>query len=390
MRRAGVLVDICHYTSSTRVLMTRKELQVADRVTTSTPARSRRLFIEGDELYAAMLASIASARHSIKLESYIFADDEIGRRFAIALGERARAGVQVLVNIDAAGSLFWASRRLERMLADDGVQVHWFHRWSWRDPWRYNRRNHRKLLVTDQRVGFLGGFNIHRENSREIYGEARWRDTHVEVQGQLARNLQTLFDAFWRGQRRRYPVMHSRKGDLITNHSHRGRRLLRNLYAERFGIARQRIWLTTPYFVPDIRTQRGLKDAARRGLDVRVMVPRKSDIPIAQWAAHAAYASLLRKGVKIYEYLPRILHAKTVVIDGSWSSVGTANIDYRSFFLNYELSLVSRDHSFAAALEAQYLVDLDECEQVYPTRWAQRGWYARVLELIGRLGRRWV
>ncbi|MGB9429011.1 MAG: phospholipase D-like domain-containing protein [Gammaproteobacteria bacterium] len=352
---------------------------------------ARTVFIEGDELYGAMLDAISRARHSIKLESYIFADDEIGRRFAAALGERARAGVQVLVNIDAAGSLFWASRRLEKTLRRDGVRVHWFHRWSWREPSRYNRRNHRKLLVVDGRVGFLGGFNIHRENSREIYGEARWRDTHLEVHGRLARMLQILFDAFWRGQRRNYPFIQEPGGDtLITNHSRRGRLFLRDLYAARFAAAHQRIWLSTPYFVPDRRTQRNLMAAARRGLDVRVLVPRKSDVRIAQWAARAAYAGLLNAGVKIYKYQPRMLHAKILVVDGHWSSIGTANIDYRSFFLNYELNLVSRDGELATALEQQFLDDLKQSEQIYPARWAQRNWLGRILELVGWLARRWL
>ncbi len=359
-------------------------------MTDSTPSEPRRLFIEGDTLYAAMLDAIRGARDSIKLESYIFADDEIGRWFAEALGERARAGIQVQVIIDAAGSLFWASRRLEKTLKRDGVEVHWFHRWSWREPSRYNRRNHRKLLVVDSRVGFLGGFNIHRENSHEIYGERRWRDTHVEVHGRLARNLEILFDAFWRGQRRRYPVMRSREGNLITNHSRRGRLLLRDLYAARFAIARQRVWLTTPYFVPDSHTQRSLMAAARRGVDVRVLVPRKSDMRLPQWAARAAYANLLNADVKIYEYLPRVLHAKTMVIDGIWSSVGTANIDYRSFFLNYELTLTIKNPEFAAVLEVQFLDDLKQSERIFHARWAQRGWLGRALEFIGWLGRRWL
>ncbi|MGH8413111.1 MAG: phospholipase D-like domain-containing protein [Gammaproteobacteria bacterium] len=359
-------------------------------MTDSTPSEPRRLFIEGDELYAAMLDAIHYARHSVKLESYIFANDEIGRRFARALSEQARAGIRVQVIIDAAGSLFWASRHLTRKMKADGVKLHWFHRWSWRDPWRYNRRNHRKLLVVDGRIGFLGGFNIHRENSREIYGEARWRDTHVEVRGQLARNLQTLFDAFWRGKRRTYPVIRSRDGNLITNHSHRGRLLLRDLYAARFAIARQRVWLTTPYFVPDRRTQRSLMSAAQRGVDVRVLVPGKSDMRLPQWAARAAYAGLLQAGVKIHEYLPRVLHAKTVVIDGTWYSVGTANIDYRSFFLNYEVTLTGRDREFAAVLETQFLSDLKQSKQIYPKYWARRGWMGRVLEFIGWLGRRWL
>src|SRR5690349_11683417 len=126
------------------------------------PAGRIRVYTEGDRLYSAMLAAIASARRSVKLESYIFADDEIGRRFITALTERARAGVQVLVHLDAAGSFFWGPRAVQKALTAGGVRVRWFQRWSWRNPLRYNRRNHRKLLVVDGRTGFFGGFNIHR------------------------------------------------------------------------------------------------------------------------------------------------------------------------------------------------------------------------------------
>lgn len=365
--------------------------RILDRSTLAGPAApALRLFIEGDELYAAMLVAIGNARHSVKLESYILADDEIGRKFAAALSACAGAGLQVLVHIDAAGSLFWGSHRLHKNMTRAGVQLRWFHRWSWRHPARYNRRNHRKLLVVDGRIGFLGGFNLHRENSRAVYGEHRWRDTHVEVRGRLASNLQILFDALWRGRRMPTPILRARHGTLITNRAHHGRRVMRDLYALRIATARRRVWLSTPYFVPDRRTQRALCDAAQRGVDVRVLVPHKTDVRVVQWAARAAYAGLLEAGVKIYEYQPRMLHAKTLAVDGRWGSVGTANVDYRSFFLNYELILTARNRQFVTELETQFQDDLAHSEGVQPTLWAQRGWLGRGLELIGWLGRRWL
>lgn len=355
------------------------------------PEEQPRFYIEGDMLYEAMLAAIKAARHSIKLESYIFADDEIGQQFAAALGARAQAGVQVLLHIDAAGSLFWASRGLEQSLRRQGVKVRWFHRWSWRQPWRYNQRNHRKILVVDGRTGFLGGFNIHRENSRRLFGEQRWRDTHVRVTGEAAHGLQVLFDAFWRRQARRYPFILMQNGDaLISNYSRRGRQFLRRLYGVKFSTAKQRVWLSTPYFAPDYRTQHGLMNAAQRGVDVRLLVPRKNDVRIAQWAAYAAYEPLLHAGVKIYEYLPRMLHAKTVVIDGAWGTVGSANIDYRSFFVNYEINLVSVQSSFAAELEFQFQADQLQSERVMPSHWARRALIRRLLEVIGWAVRRWL
>jgi|SRR5579863_197497 len=348
-----------------------------------------RVYTEGDELYADMLDAIAGARSNVKLESYIFADDEVGRRFIATLCERAQAGVEVRVYLDAAGSLFWGPRAVEKALRAGRVQVRWFHRWHWRDPLRYNRRNHRKLLVVDGQVGYLGGFNIHRQNSLALYGEKRWRDTQVRVEGEAAQALETLFDAFWHNRRPLRPDIELPGGDaLVTNHSRLGRLFLRDLYARRFGDAKHSIHLTTPYFIPDYRTRRRLMQAALRGVEVRVLVPHKSNERIAQWAAHAAYANLLAAGVHIHEYLPRMLHAKTMTVDGAWCSVGTANLDYRSFFLNYELTLVSESKPLVETLEGNFQTDQGESMEIQPRRWAGRHWWLRTLEVIGWAARR--
>jgi cardiolipin synthase A/B len=350
-----------------------------------------KLFTEGDVLYDAMLASIAAARQTVRLESYIFADDEIGRRFAEALVERARSGIDVRLHLDAAGSLFWSSRRLERHLRRQGVQIRWFHRWNWRRPWRYNCRNHRKLLVVDGQEAYLGGFNIHRENSRKVYGEARWRDTHLGFQGALAVQTAELFDAFWKGRWRWVaPPTPVTSSVLLSNHSRRCRRQLRGLYREFFNGVRRSLYLTTPYFVPDQRTQRNIMNAARRGLDVRLLVPRKGDVRLARWAARAAYSHLLRSGVRIFEYLPRNLHAKTAVADGTGAVVGTANLDYRSLFVNYELNLFSRDPDLCSRLQDQFLRDLTEAEEIISDQWAARPLNEQWSESIGWMARRWL
>jgi len=347
------------------------------------------LFTEGDLLYEAMLASISTARRQVLLESYIFADDEIGRRFAAALIERAHAGVMVRVHLDAAGSLFWASHRLVSQLRRKGVAVRWFHRWSWRHPWRYNRRNHRKLLVVDSHYAYVGGFNIHRENSRAVYGDARWRDTHVGFRGTLAAQAMELSARFWIGKRRP-PIVHTPASGslLLSNYSRGGRRYLNGSFADMVSHARQSIYLTTPYFVPDRRTQRLLCGAVQRGVDVRVLVPRKNDIPLAQWAAHAAYETLLENGVRIFEYLPRLLHSKTTVVDGEYASVGTSNIDYRSFFLNYELNLFTHNASLCGRLRAVFIKDLQQAEEILVEQWRTRFWGRKALELVGWVARR--
>ncbi|HET7307915.1 MAG TPA: phospholipase D-like domain-containing protein [Gammaproteobacteria bacterium] len=347
-------------------------------------------FIEGDIAYEAMLAAIAGARRAIRLEAYILADDEIGWRFAEALAKQADRGVDVRVHIDAAGSLLWLSRRLPRHLQEHGVRVQWYHRIGL-SPVRYNRRNHRKMLIVDDAVVYLGGMNVHRENSLSVFGQTRWRDTHFALRGPLVQQAIDLFDALWR-HRREPPCEDITLHDtaLITNRPRRWKHLLRRLYGNAFAAAKSKIYLTTPYLVPDLRTQRGMTAAARRGVDVRLLVPRHSDSRLAQWAAHAAYDALLRKGVRIYEYLPRVLHAKTAVVDGNWSTVGTANLDYRSFFLNYELNLVTADPRLASVLEEQFLKDIREAEEVRLDHWVRRGLRDRVMEFVGWLGRRWL
>jgi cardiolipin synthase len=349
------------------------------------------LFTEGDDLYEDMLAAIAASHRSVRLESYIFADDEIGWRFAEVLVETALRGVKVWLHLDAAGSLFWGSRRFFRRLSAAGVKVRWFHRWSWRDPMRYNRRLHHKLMVVDGTLAYVGGFNIHRESSRRIVGEKRWRDTHVAIRGPLAVVAAELFDAFWR---RRLNVNLPEEGAttsmLVQNRSRAQRRDLRTIYADAFAAAGKSVFLTTPYFVPDRQTRELLTEAAQRGVDVRLLVPAKSDVPIAQWAARAAYTGLLGGGVRIYEYIPRMLHAKTVVIDGTWGTIGTANLDYRSFFLNQELTLVTRDIMLCTDLETQFRHDLEQTEEILAINWPLRRWPERMLEMVGWLARRWL
>lgn len=348
------------------------------------------LFTEGDELYAAMLESIRGARRTVRMESYIFANDEIGRAFAAALAERAQAGVEVRLHLDAAGALGTGSAPVEQHLRERGVAVKWFHRWSWHRPLRYNRRNHRKLLVVDDdHLAYVGGFNIHRQSSRRFYGDARWRDTHASISGVLALDAAKLFDAFWHGHRHWRPAL-SGDANLIPNHTAKCRHRIRCLYSDAFAGARERIYLTTPYFVPDMLMQQRLMNAARRGVDVRLLVPSQSDVPLARWAAHAFYAALIAAGVRVYEYLPRMLHAKTIAIDGRWSVIGTANFDYRSFFLNYELLLAVSEPSVCARLERQFHADLGESTAVSCGRWAKRRWWRRLLELVGWTVRRWL
>lgn len=347
------------------------------------------VFTEGDALYDDMLAAISAARGSISLESYIFEPDTVGRRFIDALIDKAQEGVQVRLHLDAFGSLALAiSEQVERLRAA-GVDLKWFNPWHWYAPLRFNRRNHRKLLVVDGAAAWLGGFNIHIDNSLQAFGEARWRDTHVRIDGPLAQEAQAYFDHLWDGRRRWLPVSHALgESILVSNHNWIQRFRFRRMLLRQFRSARDYVWLATPYFMPDQLLQNEMARAAARGIDVRLIVPFKTDRPMTQLAARAAYGSLLNAGVRIFEYQPRILHTKTAVIDGNWCSIGTANLDYRSFFVNFELNLVSGRRVLVEQLRNDFARDQAMSLEVTPTVWAERGLLRRLGEIIGWLARK--
>lgn len=349
------------------------------------------LYTEGDDLYDAMLASIGAARRRVDVESYIYASDEVGWRIGEALAAQARAGLQVRLMVDAAGSMTSFSRTLEGYLRKHGVAVRRFHRWSWRQPFRFYRRDHRKLLVVDGREAFVGGFNIHRESSRAAYGPGRWRDTHVRLSGALAERASATFDAFWDGELERDLPPGRPSGDaLVSNHSRICRHQVHCLYVRLLQSAERRLYVTTPYFVPDRRTQDQLVHAARRGVDVRLLLPGKSDVPMARWAARAAYRTLLSAGIRVFEYQPRMLHAKTAVVDGVVATVGTTNLDYWSLFVNYELNLFSANRGLCLALEDQFQTDLTDAVEMTVPGWSRRPWSGMVTESIGWIARRWL
>jgi len=348
------------------------------------------LYTEGDDLYDTMLSEISRARSQVLLESYIFAGDEVGDRFAAALCARAQAGVEVRLLVDAAGSFGRFPRALERRLRDTGVTVRRFHRWQWRNPWRYNRRDHRKLMVVDGAAAFIGGFNIHRESSRRVYGPRRWRDTHVRLTGDAAAHARALFEAFWCGERGLPDVGQDAATVLLPNHTRQCRYRLGCVYDAVFGRARTSLDLATPYFVPSRRLRTALQRAAQRGVRVRLLVPRVSDVAVARWAGAAATAEMLGHGIQVFEYLPRMLHAKTAVADGSWAVLGTANLDHRSVFLNYELVVATRDPALCRALQQQFDADVDESAEVQLDYWRRRRWLLRVAEWVAWSVRRWL
>lgn len=320
------------------------------------------MFGEGDELYDAMLTDIRQATDQIRLASYIFAGDEIGLRFADSLAERARAGILVQIHLDAAGSWFEGTDRLLRRLRQAGVGIRWFNRWRWRNPWLFNYRNHRKLLIIDDICVYVGGFNIHKQSSRFYTGPHRWRDVHVRMTGSLVRQASELFDDLWMDRQTATLPPWQGKNRLVPNTTRVCRRVLHCLYLDALSSAQRRIDIASPYFVPDRRLRAALVAAARRGVVVRILIPRQSDQKWVQFAVHALARKLMGKGVRFYEYLPRMMHAKVSLIDTEWAMIGSANIDYRSFFTNQEMNLISQDPVVCQQLAVRINSDFEESQ----------------------------
>ncbi|MFW6028192.1 MAG: phospholipase D-like domain-containing protein [bacterium] len=349
-------------------------------------ASAFRLFTEGDDLYEAMLAAIKAAQKSVRLETYIFAADEVGWRFAEALAEKARAGVDVRFHFDARGAATGASPELYQCLINAGVKLKWYNPWSSWHPSRYFRRNHRKLLVVDEEELFLGGSNIILENSRLLFGEARTRDTDVAVKGELARQAAVLFDQTWDNPELRHKQARATRAPEFSGLYH-GR--MASLHALAIRRATHGVYVTSPYFCPGSRVERALRWSARRGVDVRVLVPRNSDPPIVGWMTRSAYGSLMKAGIRVYEYLPpRKLHAKSVAINDEWSIVGSTNLDHWSLIVNSELALVAHDPRLGNDLREAFFDDLERSREVQPAEWATRGWRQRLFETTGWMARK--
>ncbi|MCC5808972.1 MAG: phosphatidylserine/phosphatidylglycerophosphate/cardiolipin synthase family protein [Ectothiorhodospiraceae bacterium] len=349
----------------------------------------QQLFFEGDALYRDMLDGIAGASERVWMESYIFSADSTGQRFAEALMRAAGRGLDVRLHVDAAGMLFETPREFLAELKRAGVKVRVFHRWSWRDPWRYNRRNHCKLLLLDERQVYLGGFNIHDASSMERMGEKRWRDTHVRLNSaEMARQAAQVFLVFWtrrvpRALRHGKPLDLFNSDTLVTNRIPRHRHALRTLFYQGLYRAKEHVRIATPYFAPDRRTRHNLMRAAERGVDVTLLLPAVSDNRLVQMAARFIYDRLLHAGIRIFEYQPRKMHAKTIAVDGVWASIGSANLDYRSLFHNYEINYTTIKPEVCEELERQFAEDLEQSEEITLDSLRHYGWWER---LGGRLG----
>lgn len=366
----------------------------------ATSGHAVEVLLGGEQAYPAMLRAIAGACHQVLLEMYIWKSDDLGRRFASALIDRARAGVQVRVVVDGIGS-FGFDRDVEDELRRAGVELAVFHPVA---PFRARAslsvRDHRKLLVIDGQVAFLGGLNIAAEYAPKSWGGAGWHDVHVRVDGPAASELAHDFAVTWRyAARERIAHRHaigqplsagSAAVQVLAIDSRHSRRLIRRTYEHALKRAHAQILIMAAYFIPDSRLRRILRKAVARGVEVRVLLPHRSDVPIVQQASRHTYSRLLRSGVQIYEYLPSMLHAKTIVVDGVICFIGSYNLDRRSLLYNWELSMATDDPTACGILERDFEQCLQRSKKIDRRKWKKRGWFAKTLQWLAYLVRRWL
>jgi cardiolipin synthase len=347
-------------------------------------ANRLRLYSYGRELYDAMLEAIDGAQESIYIESYIWKDDEVGREFRDHLAAKAVEGVPVYVIFDTFANLvvpraFKSSFPKPIHVLEFQALRHPLHMF---DPRRYSL-DHRKMLIVDGSIGFIGGYNI-----GSLYA-TQWRDTHISIRGPAASELACSFTDFWnrfchkndkikRQYRRCFdPLINLRGNDAL--------RLtfpIRDMYIDAIDKAEHSILLTNAYFVPDRVLLGALKEAAQRGVDVRILVPWVSNHIVSDWVSHGYFSDCLKSGVRIFSYRHAMLHAKTCTIDGQWSTIGTANLDRLSSIGNYEINVEIYSTELAHQMRILFECDTADTFELTLKDWLSRPWYTKMGEFI--------
>ncbi|HJV62441.1 MAG TPA: phospholipase D-like domain-containing protein [Albitalea sp.] len=367
------------------------------------------LLQDGAATYRAMLAAIHDARDHIHMESYIFEDDATGRLFAGALLAKQRQGVRVSIIIDAVGAM-GTPDTFFKPLVDAGAALLKFNPinpLAAKAGWNVNERDHRKLLIVDGRIAFLGGINISgvysggslksvpREGSR-----LPWRDTHVQIEGPVVAEYQKIFLESWKTQKgpplppqNLFPPLAARGKEIVRAIAGSPAEPVSAIYATLISAiesAETEVLLTNAYFAPDPQLRATLKDAVRRGVDVKLILPSHTDSALIFHAGRSYYEEMLRAGIKIYERRDALLHAKTATIDGVWSTIGSTNLDWRSFLHNQEVNAVVLSPDFAAQMKRVFEQDLAASTQITLQAWEQRPLGFRIKETFARMWEYWL
>ncbi|MFL6660077.1 MAG: cardiolipin synthase [Massilia sp.] len=371
------------------------------------------LLFDGPATMKEMMAAVTAAKTSINLETYIFDQDPIGLQFADMLIQKRKEGLVVNLMYDSVGAMGTPNEFFDRMKAA-GVNVLAFNPVNPAKrigKWELNNRDHRKLMVVDGKIAFTGGINISSTYANSSFFRSRrtpenngdrkvgWRDTHIKIEGPAVASLQWHFINNWVEQdagdlaeANYFPTL-SAVGDkvvrVLATDPDRDSEIYK-AFILAIQEAKTSVHITSAYFVPDKQFVAALTSAAKRGVDVRLVLPGVSDHGLVMHAGHAFYDELLSSGVHIHQLQVAVLHAKTAVIDGTWSTVGSANIDRRSFLHNYELNVVVLDPAFGRDMESAYLEDLRDSKEVTLEKWRDRPWVDRIKEWASRLTEYWI
>jgi cardiolipin synthase len=344
----------------------------------------------GDQIFPSMLEAIHAARHSIDFETYIYWSGDIGKKFADALAERARAGVKVHLLADWVGSEKMDAA-MQKAMEDSGVQIRKYHPLSWYNLARVNHRTHRKLLVVDGRVGFTGGVGIADNWLGHAQDENHWRDSHFKIEGPAVAHMQAAFMDNW--MKTTGEVLHGddyfpalemvggQSAQVFRSSPAEGAESMRLMYLMSVAAARKHIYIANAYFVPDDLALTMLTRALKRGVKISIMMPGKhTDAASVRGASRARWGTLLEAGADLYEYEPTMYHCKVMVVDGLWTSVGSTNFDSRSFRLNDEANLNVYDAAFAEQQITTFEQDVKLARRISYEEWKNRPWTEKVLE----------
>ena len=368
------------------------------------------LFFDGEPFFADLFRAIEKAVSTIEFETYIFTPENLGRQVEAALAAAAKRGVKVRLLVDGIGAAGWYEKKSPE-LERSGVVVRIYHpvvvsrilgkffselgfgrKGDRRGPAlaQLNRRDHRKMCLIDGRIAYVGSMNVSDNHLSSVRGHLAWRDTGVRVMGEPVTYLQVAFDHAWLrshaagGKRRWRDLLHLPEKPRLTSHLVRlnfTQRLRRRTivdFLKRVKASQGKIWITNAYLAPSSPVMRALSAAASRGVDVRLLVPRTSDVFFMPWVATAHYGPLLKSGVRIFEYLPRFLHAKSAIIDG-WAVVGTSNMNRRSLLYDFEVDIVLSRAESVRELEAQFGRDLETAEEIKVRRGGVAGLLGRFI-----------